>query len=383
MALYQSNNHRLIVVLFIVFSLNSYSQDSTKTKSIVQNQGSQSEKKEEAESAINFSGYLDVYYGYDFGLPDNERQVFLFNHNRHNQFNINLALIKMELKNPKYRANLALQAGTYAVDNYAAEYPAMRSINEANVGISLNNENNLWLDVGIFPSNLGFESYISMDNWTLTRSLVAECSPYFLSGAKVTYTPNESLEIVGLVSNGWQRIRRVQGNSLLSFGTQVTYHLNEKIMVNWSTFLGTEDPDNNRRIRVFHDFYGTVVLSEKISFLGGIDFGSQQETPGASVYEGWVGLTGILKYKIDENWSVAGRMEYYQDENEVIVSINNPGGFVTNGVSANIDYLPSQNIGCRLEGRLFSSKYDLFMQNGNPVNSNFFFMASMAIKINN
>ncbi len=140
---------------------------------------------------LNISGFADVFYVYDFNQPQGtERQAFLFNHNRHNEFNLNLGLVKLDVDHSKYRANFALQTGTYANDNYAAEPGLLKNIFEANIGISLNNKNNLWLDAGVLPSHIGFESAISMDNMTLSRSLSAENSPYFLTGAKLTFNPN-------------------------------------------------------------------------------------------------------------------------------------------------------------------------------------------------
>jgi hypothetical protein len=63
------------------------------------------------------------------------------------------------------------------------------------MGVSLNADNNLWLDVGLFPLNLGFESALSIDNMTLTRSLAAESSLYVLTVAQLTYNPTEKLEL--------------------------------------------------------------------------------------------------------------------------------------------------------------------------------------------
>ena len=212
---------------------------------------------------LTLSGFLDAYYVYDFNKPKgNSRQTFLYNHNRHNEFNLNLALIKLGLQNDKYRANLALQTGTYANDNYAAEPGLLKSIFEANVGISLNRNNSLWLDAGVLPSYIGFEYAISADNLTLTRSLLVENSPYYLSGAKLTYTASEKLEIAGLVLNGWQRIQRLQGNSMPSLGTQVIFTPSKKTTFNWSTFIGTDDPDSITRMRYFNNFYGVFQISE-------------------------------------------------------------------------------------------------------------------------
>ncbi len=68
-------------------------------------------------SALHFSfgGYVEPYYGYDFGQPaDANRPGFVYSHNRHNEFNINLALLRGSVSAARVRANLALMAGTYA-----------------------------------------------------------------------------------------------------------------------------------------------------------------------------------------------------------------------------------------------------------------------------
>ena len=127
--------------------------------------------------SLSFLGFTDIFYAYDFNQPQGtSRQPFLYNHNRHNEFNLNLGLVKLGLTQTKYRAHLALQTGTYANDNYAAEPGLLKNIFEANVGLSLNKEDNLWLDAGILHSHIGFESAISTENPTLTRSLLAENS---------------------------------------------------------------------------------------------------------------------------------------------------------------------------------------------------------------
>ena len=133
---------------------------------------------------VNFSGYVDVFYAFDLNRPQgNALQPFLYNHNRHNEFNLNNGILKVNATHPKYRANLALHAGTYVEDNYANEPLSLKYISEANVGLGLNKKQNLWLDAGIFASHIGFESAVSLDNLTLTRSLLAENSPYWFATA--------------------------------------------------------------------------------------------------------------------------------------------------------------------------------------------------------
>jgi hypothetical protein len=330
---------------------------------------------------LTISGFLDVFYVYDFNQPQGiERQPFLFNHNRHNEFNLNLGFVKFGLEHAKYRADFALQTGTYSNDNYASEPDVLKNIFEANVGLSLNKKNNLWIDVGTFASHIGFESAISSDNWTLTRSLLAENSPYFLSGAKLTYNPNDKWEIATLIVNGWQRIQRLQGNSLPSFGTQINYSPNEKISFNWSTFIGTDDPDSIRRMRYFNNFYGQFQFVKKFGLIAGFDIGTQQKSKGSSVYEIWFSPVLIGQFSINKNWKTAIRVEHYQDQTGIIIPTGTPNGFNTTGLSLNVDYEPIQNVVCRIEGRWLNSKDQIFESKNTFIDNNLIVATSISIR---
>lgn len=89
-------------------------------------------------NALIFSGYVEGYYTYDFTKPaNNNRPGFLYNHNRHNEFNVNLAFVKASYSSERVRANLAVAAGTYMNANYAAEPATLKNIYEANAGYKL------------------------------------------------------------------------------------------------------------------------------------------------------------------------------------------------------------------------------------------------------
>jgi hypothetical protein len=330
---------------------------------------------------VTISGFADVFYVYDFNQPQGtERQPFLFNYNRHNEFNLNLGFIKFGLEQSKYRANFALQTGTYANDNYAAEPGLLKSIFEANIGVSLNKKNNLWLDAGVLPSHIGFESAISIDNWTMTRSLLADNSPYFLTGAKLTFNPNDKWGIAGLIVNGWQRIQRLEGNSLPSFGTQVNFSPTENITLNWSSFIGTDDPDTTRRMRYFNNFYGQFQFTKMFGLIAGFDIGTQQRVKNSSTYDLWFSPVIIGQFAMNRHWKTAIRAEYYQDETGIIIPTGTNNGFKTTGLSLNLDYTPTQNIVCRLEGRWLNSKDKIFETKGMSTNNNFIIGISIAIK---
>jgi hypothetical protein len=308
---------------------------------------------------LTLMGFVDAFYVYDFDRPTGAfRQAFLYNHNRHNEFNVNLGLLHLALNHSKYRARLGLQAGTYANDNYAAEPDLLKTIFEANVGMALNKKNSLWLDAGVLPSHIGFESALSVDNLTLTRSLSAENSPYFLTGTQLSFRASEQLYLAALVVNGWQRIQRLAGNSLPSFGTQIAYTPSDKTLINWSTFIGTDDPDSTRRMRYFSNFYLQSKRFSKLTVIVGIDAGVQQVSKGSDKYHLWGSPTIIAQYAFNTRWKVALRLESYYDPDGVVVQLNMPNHIITSGTSINIDYSPTPFLQARLESRWLFGEVD-------------------------
>jgi hypothetical protein len=56
-------------------------------------------EKEELRRLWQFSGYIETYYLFDFNTPeDHNRLDFVYSHNRHNEFNLNLGFIKTAVK---------------------------------------------------------------------------------------------------------------------------------------------------------------------------------------------------------------------------------------------------------------------------------------------
>ncbi|HRF17352.1 MAG TPA: outer membrane beta-barrel protein, partial [Chitinophagaceae bacterium] len=162
------------------------------------------------DSTVNLtlSGYAEAYYTYDFNKPaDNNRPGFIYSHNRHNEFNLNLGFLRVNYTAERVRANIALAAGTYMNANYAAEPGVLKNVFEANASIKISKKKNLWIDAGIMPSHIGFESAVSKDCWNLTRSILADNTPYFEAGAKISYTTDDGKWFFsGMALNGWQRI---------------------------------------------------------------------------------------------------------------------------------------------------------------------------------
>ncbi len=341
----------------------------------------QKAQAQQRDKDLEISGYLETYYIYDFNNPsDHNRPDFAYSFNRHNEITLNLGYIKAAYTTEKVRANLALMTGTYANANLAAEPGVLKNILEANGGIKISENHDLWIDAGIFASHIGFESATGAVCWNLTRSLPADNSPYFESGAKISYTSdNGEWFVSGLLLNGWQRIQRVDGNNMPAFGHQLTYTPNDKVTLNSSSFVGSDTPDSARQMRYFHNFYGQFQLTDKWALIAGFDVGSQQKPDDASGSDIWYSPVAIAQYSATDRLRISIRGEYYSDPNQVIINTGTTNGFQTVGYSANLDYIITDNVLWRIEARGFSSEDEVFSKEGTPRDNNFFLATSLAI----
>ena len=350
---------RLAGFLFLWFSFPSSAQDST-----------HNEKK----SSLIISGYADIYYQYDFNKPaDKLRPPFLYNFKRHNEINTNLILLKASYDGKKIRANLGVMAGNYAKYNLASETELFRYFYEANIGYKFSER--VSIDVGIFPSHIGFESVITKDNWNLSNSVPAENSPYYETGIKFNYQPNEKWSASFFVLNGWQNIK--DHNSSKAIGTQVVFKPNEKRLFNSSGFIGDEKPDSAKQLRLFHDFYSSYNINSKLRALFMLDLGAERRIDKEG-YNKWLGTALLLQYSFAKKLAAAARAEFYKDKNGVIISNYLPAQFETTGLAFNLDIYPTKNFVIRAEMRSLHSKNKIYTRNNVAVQSNFALLTSAA-----
>lgn len=324
--------------------------------------------QDRAENTLTISGYAEAYYQQDFNRPlNNTRPGFVYSHNRTGEVALNLVFIKASLNQDRVRANLAVAAGTYMNANYSAEPGVLKNLYEANVGVKLSRTHDLWLDAGVLPSHLGFESAVGKDNWTVTRSLSAENSPYFETGARLGYnSPNGKWYLAALYLNGWQRIQRVDGNTTPTFGHQVTFKPTDRITLNSGSFIGNDKPDSTRRMRYFHNFYALFQVSDQFGITAGFDMGMEQKEKGSDEYHTWYTPVLLAKYAPTDKFSLTARGEYYQDKDGVLIATGTPSGFQTWGYSLNVDYHILSNLVWRTEVRNLSSKEAVFTKRDGP-----------------
>ena len=138
------------------------------------------------EYKVSLDGLFDLYYGSDFSSSHNSVKQFATQAIRNEQLNVNLVYLGSTVELERIKLRLAAQGGNSVDINYSSESnPQVRYLQEAYLGYSI--LDNLEIVGGIYLSHIGQESFISVSNINYQRSLIADYSPYYESGAKFIY----------------------------------------------------------------------------------------------------------------------------------------------------------------------------------------------------
>jgi len=287
----QKQKHALIGfcnAIFFIFCLPSHADIDKETLS--------------SPSNLKVSGYLESYYvnpRHNNGdLPN-----YVYSYQQTEQLNINLGLIQAKYSSDAFRGNLGIASGTFMRANYAKESGVL---------------NNL--------------------------------TPYFETGAKLSFTSQDQRwTFAGLVLNGWQRIRRQADNSLPAIGHLISYQSPSGVLINSSSFIGSDTPDHDRKMRYFHHFNIQIPMTEQLQMQLAWDIGAEQREKSSSRYYVWHAPLIQARYQWHPAWSMTARLEAYQDPHEVMIQTVGDRGFRASAFSSNVDFRPNTSVMYRIE----------------------------------
>lgn len=313
---------------------------------------------------VSVGGFIDSYYAYDFGRPPNIDRVFTTQAARHNEFNVNLAFVDLTLTGARIRGHVAVQFGTSVQSNYSFEprigsvsgSDVSRFIQEATAGFKLTPA--LWVDAGIMLSPLGGESWISRDNWTYTRSFIAEESPYYEAGVRAVWQATPALSAQLHIINGWQNISET--NSSKTVVGRLDYVVTSRLNVAYDILAGNEAPDSVRSgTRVLNEFIAQLAITDKLSVRGTLDLGDQRRESDDG-WDSWHGFALVGHFQSTPRLAFGARAEGYSDPQQAIVATGQSHGLRVWGGSVNLDVVPVGRLLWRTELRTLRARDSLF-----------------------
>ena len=323
---------------------------------------------------IAFGGFVDGYYAYDFNHPRTLDRPFTTQAARHDEFNINLGYLEAVLSAPRTRGRFAAQFGTSVQANYAGEPrvgtlsgpDVSRFIQEAVAGYQLTPS--LWLDGGVFFSPFGSESWISRDNWTYTRSFIADNSPYYEAGVKATWQATPTVSAQLHLINGWQNVSET--NSDKSIGARIDYAPRADFDFAYDAYVGNDQADSiPSQLRVWQEAIAQVRLTPRLQLRGTFDYGMERRPAGIGGSATWNGWAVIGRYQLTRALAIATRAERYSDPEQVIVVTGLPFGLRVNAASINVDVAPAPRLLWRTELRVLLASNPVFTHGGGVANA--------------
>ncbi|MFZ9596100.1 MAG: porin [Bdellovibrionia bacterium] len=322
----------------------------------------------QSDLKLTWGGFLDTNYAFDLNFPSELDRAFTTQPARSNEFNLNLGYVDVKMESSKVRGRFAIQMGTSAFSNYAAEPrkglisgPELsRHVQEATAGYAVGEKT--WIDAGIFFSHVGAESWISRDNLNLTRSLVADYAPYYLSGVKFSHVASDRLAMQLLITNGWQNVSENNGGKNL--GTSLEYSWDHLVLA-YNTMLGMEVSGDLRgvaRAEAFRHFHDLVLKSrdwKSWEWIAQFDVGfqAQPQNQGQSV---WWGSSLMARIAMSESQKISLRLEHFQDPDQIILVTGRPAAFNGSGGSLGFDQQLEHGLLCRTELRYLVATENLF-----------------------
>ncbi|ALM47517.1 hypothetical protein AMR72_00565 [Flavobacterium psychrophilum] len=224
-------------------------------------------KDKDGETILTGVTYLDTYYNYNFANPTDNTQTISATMGRHNEFTLNLASIGIETNYKNIIGRLWLQYGQMAsvvndVDGSVfrgrnTNINNLKYIREAAAGYHFDVWHGINVEMGIFMSYIGLESYVTQENWSYQRSMLCDFTPFYFTGARVQMYPAKNLKQEIWLLNGWQSYNSFSKGPGL--GSSTYYRPTENLQLVANFYLGrdTQNPDTegnqSKRLRFHHD----------------------------------------------------------------------------------------------------------------------------------
>jgi Putative beta-barrel porin-2, OmpL-like. bbp2 len=315
---------------------------------------------------VTFSLYVDAYYLRQVSNPVDNTAWPSTSGVRSGEVSLNLASIGVDvtgLDGPIGR--VMVQYGTNAntvfgqdptlAKGYFLSQDAFRPLQQVAAGWHFHVLHGLNAEVGILPSYIGLESYLTQENWQYLHALISDSTPYYFAGGRVQLFPTAKTKIELWVANGFQ----TQGNwhEAPALGLLGQWRPSERVSFVADVYAHQDDPTNSNYVRTHLDTTAEWQYLKRAHGLlrsgalaAAVDAGYEARPDAADGDGAWCG--GLLSERLELplGFAVATRVDAMWDRIKSIVPTLPLGSpytlpssdplFVV-GWAATVDYLPS------------------------------------------
>lgn len=192
---------------------------------------------------------IDINYTHSFNNPNDNTVVGSTALARNNEIEVSALHFGGDFYYKGARARFMTQFGTRSTvvprndfSPYRGQYNlanVYRYMSEAYAGYHFDKMHGINVDVGLFMSYIGLNSFYQAENWEYQASFTSDNTPWFFNGVRVQIFPTKNWKIEPWIINGWQSYGKF--NSMPGFGGNVTYmSTNGSLKVLTNDYYGTD-----------------------------------------------------------------------------------------------------------------------------------------------
>lgn len=228
-------------------------------------------------------------------------------------------------------------AGSFGFDSPAAKnVKDLRYIQHASIGYIFPIGTGLRVDFGKFVTHMGGEYIEPVKNWNYSHSFYNTYGvPAQETGLHFQYNWNETFHTEFYLVNGWN-CAFVDNNNGKTWGPTLGLHLSDKVSFVLNYLQGPEQNNNSSNIRRMIDgILNFGPFDDRLWIMFNLGYGCDENAVNNNTQDAhWSGIAGYVRYKINDEYEPAFRIEYYTD----------PEGFTTNVPQHMTEYTFTYNI---------------------------------------
>ncbi len=268
--------NRIFVALCMFFVHSALGQDTTTTRTPFENmdaswingQNRQTDfpltVKDKSTGAPIVTGVLftDCYYNYDFNNPKDNTHNVSSSIGRANEFCVNQVSVGLESGYKNAIGRLWLQYGQMislvqeqdasTLHGRNTSIDNLKYIREVAAGYHFDKWYGINVELGMFMSYIGLESYVLNENWCYQRSMLCEFTAFYFTGARVQVFPSKKVKTELWLMNGWQSYNSY--NNRPGIGSATMWRPNENLQLVANFYVAGEDTrSNDKALRFHHD----------------------------------------------------------------------------------------------------------------------------------
>jgi hypothetical protein len=283
---------------------------------------------DEMKKALGMSIYLQAGYTYNGNASSpsgsgSENDLRGYDH-KANSFGLDLAEIVFT-KDPAAGVigyKVKVSAGEIAKLIHAAGLgtqptgtanPESFDITEAYISYTAPIGKGLRFDMGKMVTPVGAEVIEAIDNPNYSRSfLFVFAEPTTHTGVKASYVFSDNVNASFHILNGWDNA--TDNNTGKCFGASINVSAGDPFSASINYMQGPEQADNNHDMRSLLDLVATIKPAKPLSIILNYDNAKEDNVALAGGTAKWDGLAGIVKYDINDTYSLAVRGEFFDDK---------------------------------------------------------------------